>query len=163
MVRFSTFLKAHTVVIASGAKQSLPLPINHSKIASSPMAPRNDLLLFRLKTLWRISIAVFTSLIIAPALALAHGGMGPEEIGPPIVTSGLLGFAGYWVVMLWPSAKKKDDQEAGVGEQNLYAPRTDSRSPKRSAHMKRRPRLRKIEGSGRFGSDQNTRRKASDG
>jgi hypothetical protein len=56
---------------------------------------------------WGIGVAVFASLIVTPALALAHGGMGPEEIGPPIVTSGLLGFAGYWVVMLWPSAKKK--------------------------------------------------------
>jgi hypothetical protein len=114
------------------------------------------------RQVWRISVAIFVSWLVAPALAHAHG-MGPEEIGPPIVTSGLLGFAGYWVVMLWPSTKKKDDQGIGVGEQNLYAPRIDSRSSKRSAHMKRRPRLRKIEGSGRFGSDQNTRRKASDG
>jgi hypothetical protein len=108
-------------------------------------------------------IAVLAFLLMAPALALAHGGMGPEEIGPPVMTSGLLGFVGYWVVMLWPSAKKKDEQEVGASGQNFYPHQTDSRSAKRSARVKRRPRLRKIEGTGRFGSDQNTRRKASDG
>jgi hypothetical protein len=55
---------------------------------------------------WRLSAAVFVSMLVAPAWALAHGSMGPDEIGPPIVTSGLLGFAGYWIVMLWPSKKK---------------------------------------------------------
>jgi len=115
------------------------------------------------RRIWRISVAVFASLIVTPALALAHGGMGPDEIGPPIVTSGLLGFVGYWVVMLWPSAKKKDDREVGASGQNPYAPRAGRRSQKRSVRVKRKPRLRKIEGNGQFGSDQNTRRKASDG
>lgn len=109
-----------------------------------------------------VPLAVLAFLLMAPALALAHGGMG-EELGPPIVTSGLLGFVGYWVVMLWPSAKKKDDQEVGVSEHNLYTSRTGRRSPKRSVRVKQAPRLRKIEGRGQFGSDQNMRRKASDG
>jgi len=108
-----------------------------------------------------IGAVVFAFLILTPALALAHGGMGPDEIGPPIVTSGLLGFASYWVVMLWPSVKKKGNREDGLDGQNLYVSRTDRR--KHSAHGRRKPRLRKIEGSGQFGSDQNTRRKASDG
>jgi hypothetical protein len=112
---------------------------------------------------WCTSAAVFTSLLITPALALAHGGMGPDEIAPPIVTSGLLGLAGYWVVMLWPSAKKKGAREVGASGQNLHAPRTDRPPPKRSTRVKRKPRLRKIEGNGQFGSDQNPRRRASDG
>ena len=116
MLEFSKFLKAHTVVIARGAKQSLSLLL-YAKSAWPPSAPRNELPLFRLKTLWCIGVAVLAFLVVSPALVLAHGGMGPEEIGPPIMTSGLLGFVGYWVVMLWPSAKKKADQEIGVSGQ----------------------------------------------
>jgi hypothetical protein len=107
--------------------------------------------------------AAFISVLMAPALALAHGGMGPEEIGPPVVTSGLLGFASYWLVMLWPSVKKKEDEAVGVNEQNSYALRTERRVSQRSTRVKRTPRLRKIEGRGQLDGDQNTRRKASDG
>jgi hypothetical protein len=89
--------------------------------------------------------------------------MGPDEIGPPIMTSGLIGFASYWVVMLWPSAKKKDDQRAGVSGQNLSTSQTGRRPKKRSARVKRVPRLRKIEGSAQFDRAQQTKRKASDG
>ena len=110
-----------------------------------------------------LSLAGVVCLMIMPTLALAHGGMGPDEIGPPIMTSGLIGFVSYWAVMLWPSAKKKADQIVGVSGQDLYAPRTGKRPKKRSARVKRVPRLRKIEGSGQFESDQHTRRKASDG
>ena len=39
-------------------------------------------------------------ILVLPALAHAHGGMGPDEIGPPIGTAGLIGFVSYWVVML---------------------------------------------------------------
>jgi hypothetical protein len=109
------------------------------------------------------SLAGFVCLMSIPTLALAHGGMGPDEIGPPIMTSGLIGFVSYWVVMLWPSAKKNTDQTVGVNGQDLYAPRTGRRPKKRSARVKRVPRLRKIDGNGQFDSDQHTRRKASDG
>lgn len=115
-----------------------------------------------LSTFLKAHTLVFAFLLVAPAFAYAHG-MGPEEIGPPIVTSGLLGFAGYWVVMLWPSAKKKADVEVGASGQPVYSRQINNRSAKRSIRVKRQPRLRKIEGNGRFGSDQNTRRKASDG
>ena len=108
-------------------------------------------------------LASFVCLISIPALALAHGGMRPDEIGPPIMTSGLIGFVSYWAVMLWPSAKKNADQTVGVTGQDLYAPRTGKRPKKRSARVKRVPRLRKIEGNGQFDGNQNTRRKASDG
>jgi hypothetical protein len=33
----------------------------------------------------------------------AHGGMaGPDELGPPVIISTVLGIACYWVVVLWP-------------------------------------------------------------
>ena len=109
------------------------------------------------------SLAGFACSMIMPTLALAHSGMGPDEIGPPIMTSGLIGFVSYWVVMLWPSTKKKDDQAFGVSGQDLYASRTEGRPKKRSVRVKRVPQLRKIAGSGQFDSDQHVRRKASDG
>jgi hypothetical protein len=159
MTKLKALLRTHTAVIASGAKQSLL----EKKIASSPEAPRNDVLLSHAMGLWRISAIILTFIVLLPTLALAHSGMGPEEIGPPIMTSGLIGFASYWIVMLWPSAKKKDDQAFGVSGQDLYAPRTGTRPKKRSVRVKRVPRLRKIVGSVQFDRDQQTRRKASDG
>jgi hypothetical protein len=36
--------------------------------------------------------------------AHAHGGIaGPDELGPPVITSAVLGVAGYWLMILWPS------------------------------------------------------------
>ena len=159
MAKLSIFLRTHIAVIASGAKQSFL----KRKIASSPAAPCNAVFLPHVMTLWRISAAVFISLIAVPTLALAHGGMGPDEIGPPIMTSGLIGFLSYWAVMLlWPSTKE-DDPAVGTNGRNLSPPYTKRRPQKRSARVKRIPRLRKIEGNGQFDSDQQTRRKASDG
>jgi hypothetical protein len=113
---------------------------------------------------WSISVAVLTSTAILPTLALAHGGMKPDELGPPLMTSGLIGFVSYWLVMLfWPSAKEKDDPAVGTNGRNLSLPPTARRPHKRSARVKRIPRLRKIEGTGQFDSDQQIRRKASDG
>ncbi len=142
MARLRMFLKTHAAVIASGAKQSLLLPTNYSEIASSPAAPRNDtarpvcrhvLISNRPfavpRRVWCISTAVLACLMAAPALAHAHGGMaGPAELGPPIFTSGLLGFVCYWLVMLWPSAKKKSDTAVGSGTQNKSATRTSATS-----------------------------------
>jgi hypothetical protein len=110
----------------------------------------------------RISAAIFVSSLIAPALALAHGGMGPE-VGPPLLTSGVLGFICYWVVMLWPFAKKKNDQTVEVNGQFSLTSRPGIRSQARPVRVKRAPRLRKIEGRGQFSDDQSTRRKVSDG
>lgn len=113
---------------------------------------------------WSISAIIFTSIFILPTMALAHGGMGPDELGPPIMTSGLIGFLSYWAVMLlWPSTKENEGSALGANGRNLPLPRTDRRPHKRSTRMKRIPRLRKIEGTGQFSSDQQIRRKASDG
>ena len=116
------------------------------------------------RRVWRISMAVLACLIAAPSLAHAHGGMaGPEELGPPIFTSGLLGFLCYWLVMLWPSAKKKSDTAVGSGTQNKSATRTRGRSNQNSARVKQGSRLRKIERSGQVGSNVNSGRKTIDG
>ena len=132
----------------------------HSRESGNPAISRKR----SFGTAWRLSLAGLACLMVAPALAHAHGGMaGPEELGPPIVTSGLLGFVCYWLVMLWPAAKKKGNPEVGSGRQNKYAPRTQGRSHKHAAHVKQVPRLRKIERSGQFGSDQHSGRKAIDG
>jgi hypothetical protein len=38
------------------------------------------------------------------ARAHAHGGIaGPDELGPPVITSAILGIGGYWLMMVWPS------------------------------------------------------------
>lgn len=56
------------------------------------------------------TIGILLWLMAAPAIAHAHGGMaGPDEIGPPLLTSVALGFICYWLVILWPSSRRKDD------------------------------------------------------
>jgi len=111
---------------------------------------------------WRIGMAVLACLMASTSLAHAHGGMA-GELGPPLVTSGLLGFVCYWLVMLWPSSNKKGNPEVGSGTQNKSAPRIHRRSPKNSAHVKRVPRWQKIERSGEVGSNVNSGRRATDG
>jgi hypothetical protein len=112
---------------------------------------------------WRTSIAVLAYVIVAPALALAHGGMGPDEIGPPIASAGLLGFVSYWVVMLWPSTSKKAELDTRSPKQNSSPPQPHRRTPKHGARVKRVRHLRKVETGGQLPSDQPARRKASDG
>jgi len=44
--------------------------------------------------------------------AYAHGGIaGPDELGPPVITSAILGIACYWAVMLWPSRRNGSRNE----------------------------------------------------
>lgn len=44
--------------------------------------------------------------------AYAHGGIaGPDELGPPVITSAALGILCYWVVVMWPSRKQRDGQK----------------------------------------------------
>ena len=47
------------------------------------------------------------------AVAWAHGGMaGPEELGPPVFTSVLIGIACYMLMITWPSPKQPQQDEA---------------------------------------------------
>jgi hypothetical protein len=46
---------------------------------------------------------------LAATVAHAHGGIaGPDELGPPVITSTILGIACYWIVVLWPSRRRRD-------------------------------------------------------
>ena len=41
--------------------------------------------------------------------AHAHGGIaGPDELGPPVIISTLLGIVCYWAVVLWPSRRNRN-------------------------------------------------------
>jgi len=113
---------------------------------------------------WLLRVTTLICVSALPALAHAHGGMGPDEVGPPIGTAGLLGFVSYWVVMLWPSRKHKDGRHVWPNGQNASKAATDLHPRRRKKpRVKRIPHLRKIETSAQFSNEQPVRRKASDG
>jgi hypothetical protein len=67
----------------------------------------------------RASVAALW-LAIAAMSAYAHGGMaGPDELGPPVITSAVLGIACYWAVMLWPSRKNRNINKSGKAVRRL--------------------------------------------
>jgi hypothetical protein len=107
-------------------------------------------------------MAVLGYLIMAPALAHAHGGMAGSELGPPLVTSGLLGFVCYWLVMLWPSPKKGDTEVGSSTPNRRATPRTRRHVHQNYTHGKQVPRLRKIERSGQVVNNVNSGRNATD-
>ena len=111
---------------------------------------------------WRLGTAVLACLAASPSPAHAHGGMAGSELGPPLVTSGLLGFVCYWLVMLWPSAKKKGDTAVGSGTPNRGVARTRRHTHQHAVRFKQAPRLRKIERSGPIISTVNSGRKVTD-
>jgi hypothetical protein len=56
----------------------------------------------------KIALVAAMWIVVLPRLALAHGGIaGPDELGPPVITSALLGIGCYWAVILWPSRRKQ--------------------------------------------------------
>ena len=113
------------------------------------------------RLIWRITMVVLGFLITAPSLVHAHGGMSGQEVGPPVVTSGVLGFVFYWLVMLWPSSKKGDSEvEPNTPPERVS--RTRRHAPQNSARFTQRPRLRKIERSSQVVSNVNSGRKATD-
>jgi len=63
----------------------------------------------------RLSLVVAIWLSLAAVTAHAHGGIaGPDELGPPVITSALLGIACYWIVMLWPSRRRRNLPKIGA-------------------------------------------------
>jgi hypothetical protein len=60
-----------------------------------------------MRTIFRSLRAVMIALLwtsVFAARAYAHGGIaGPDELGPPVITSAVLGIGGYWLMMIWPS------------------------------------------------------------
>lgn len=112
---------------------------------------------------WLIRMIGFTGLVLLPALAHAHGAMGPDELGPPLGTAGLLGFVSYWAVMLWPSAGGKANGQVKPGSENSAGEAPTRPRRRKTPRGKRIPHLRKVEANGQFSGDQPVRRKASDG
>ena len=48
-------------------------------------------------------------ILSAASSAHAHGGIaGPDELGPPVIISTVLGIACYWTVVLWPSRRGRN-------------------------------------------------------
>jgi hypothetical protein len=57
-----------------------------------------------MRTAFRAIIVALLWAGIFASRAYAHGGIaGPDELGPPVITSAVLGIGGYWLMMLWPS------------------------------------------------------------
>jgi hypothetical protein len=51
----------------------------------------------------RGAIVVALWIALSATAAHAHGGIaGPDELGPPVIISTLIGIACYWIVVLWP-------------------------------------------------------------
>jgi hypothetical protein len=67
----------------------------------------------------RGAIAAMLWLLATASMAHAHGGIaGPDELGPPVITSTMLGIACYWIVMLWPSRRPRNGSKNGHGNGN---------------------------------------------
>lgn len=81
-----------------------------------------------------IRLAAAAGVLSLPGLAYAHGA-NAAEMAPPIVTSGLLGFVCYWLVMLWPASKR------AASHPDRFAVSVVGPQPIR---IKRKPRLRVI-------------------
>ena len=97
----------------------------------------------------RQGVAIALSLAVVSSMAHAHGGMaGPDDLGPPLFTSGALALVCYWVVVLWPASKRKasGDDPGGRG-MTVEEERPLARRSGRRAVPRRASDLRKIEGN----------------
>jgi len=57
--------------------------------------------------LGRSGIIAAVWVMLAASAAHAHGGLaGPDELGPPVIISTLLGIGCYWLMVLWPSRRR---------------------------------------------------------
>jgi hypothetical protein len=95
----------------------------------------------------RIGVATLASILTLASAAHAHGGMaGPSELGPPLLTSGALGFACYWLVMLWPSAKNRRKTPNDPDPKNGSRARSNVQSNgRKSARAKQTPHLKMVD------------------
>jgi hypothetical protein len=95
----------------------------------------------------RIGVATLASILTLASAAHAHGGMaGPSELGPPLLTSGALGLACYWLVMLWPSGKNRRRTPDGPGPKNGSRARSNVQSNgRKSARAKQTPHLKMVD------------------
>ncbi len=100
-------------------------------------------------------LAVLALVCIMPSLTHAHG-VDVAVMAPPLITSGLLAFVCYWLVILWPVSKRESAGRNGYG---AAQPSGDSQT----IRIKRKPRLRVIEPSRQGEDGQPATRRAADG
>ena len=75
--------------------------------------------------------------LLAAVPAYAHGGIaGPDELGPPVITSVVLGFICYYTMIFWPSRRNRDEWPTQNQRRDWSPPR--SREMPRSAKALRR-------------------------
>jgi len=60
-----------------------------------------------MRTIFRTVLVALLWVGLFAARAYAHGGIaGPDDLGPPIITSAVLGIGGYWLMLMWPSRRR---------------------------------------------------------
>jgi len=60
-----------------------------------------------MRTIFRAVLVALSWIGLFTACAYAHGGIaGPDDLGPPIITSAVLGVGGYWLMLMWPSRRR---------------------------------------------------------
>jgi len=60
-----------------------------------------------MRTIFRAVLVALLWVGLFAARAYAHGGIaGPDDLGPPIITSAVLGIGGYWLMLMWPSRRR---------------------------------------------------------
>jgi hypothetical protein len=98
----------------------------------------------------RTAIGALLSILGAASIAHAHGGMaGPDEIGPPLLTSAALGFACYWLVILWPSSKPKDNGPPTTGRRSKRNRRGGRSLARKNGEAEHLSPVTKVAGRGR--------------
>lgn len=97
-----------------------------------------------------VLMALLAGLSLFPPSVYAHG-MNISEIGPPVITAGLLAFVCYWLVVLWPASKSVEPDGRGLPETGPVI------------RIKRKPRLRVIETKPQLPDEQPEPRRAADG
>jgi len=97
------------------------------------------------RLIMRQGLGLGLGIVATASMAHAHGGMaGPDELGPPLLTSAALAFVCYWVVILWPASKRKgsDNRPPGkrmtTGNSQRYTMRTSKNSDTRQTSQLRR-------------------------
>ena len=111
----------------------------------------------------RGGLGVVPNLFATASMAHAHGGMaGPDDLGPPLFTSVALAFICYWIVILWPTSKRKTSYDEPDGkemlvseEQRLMGRSNKGAAPRQTSQLRKvgRNRARGESGSGGNASD----------
>jgi hypothetical protein len=61
-----------------------------------------------MRTIFSAVLVALLWISLFAARAYAHGGIaGPDDLGPPVITSAVLGVGGYWLMLMWPSRRRR--------------------------------------------------------